>query len=60
MLALWLGGPAPAGAHEACQSPFLPNVFLVDPDGYIRNVYSAGFLVADLVVNDVKTVLMER
>ena len=35
-------------------------VFLVDPDGYIRNVYSAGFLVADLVVNDVKTVLMER
>src|SRR5262250_716775 len=35
-------------------------VFLVDPHGYIRNVYSAGFLVADLVVNDVKTVLMER
>jgi cytochrome oxidase Cu insertion factor (SCO1/SenC/PrrC family) len=32
-------------------------VFLVDRDGYIRNVYSAGFLVADLVVNDIKTVL---
>src|SRR5262249_44587677 len=35
-------------------------VFLVDPDGSIRNVYSAGFLVADLVVNDITTVLMER
>ena len=35
-------------------------VFLVDQDGYIRNVYSAGFLVADLVVNDIKTVLHER
>jgi len=35
-------------------------VFLVDQDGYIRNVYSAGFLVADLVVNDIKTVLHEK
>jgi cytochrome oxidase Cu insertion factor (SCO1/SenC/PrrC family) len=35
-------------------------VFLLDQDGYIRNVYSAGFLVADLVVNDIKTVLTER
>ena len=35
-------------------------VFLVDQDGYIRNVYSAGFLVPDLVVNDIKTVLHER
>jgi len=35
-------------------------VFLVDQEGYIRNVYSAGFLVADLVVNDIQTVLMAR
>ena len=35
-------------------------VFLLDQDGFIRNVYSAGFLVADLVVNDIKTVLTER
>jgi cytochrome oxidase Cu insertion factor (SCO1/SenC/PrrC family) len=34
-------------------------VFLVDPAGYIRNVYSAGFLVPDLVLNDIKTVLGE-
>ncbi len=34
-------------------------VFLLDPAGYIRNVYSAGFLVPDLVLNDIKTVLGE-
>ncbi len=32
-------------------------VFLVDRDGDIRNIYSAGFLVPDVVVNDIKTVL---
>jgi cytochrome oxidase Cu insertion factor (SCO1/SenC/PrrC family) len=32
-------------------------VFLVDRAGNIRNIYSAGFLVPDLVVNDIKTVL---
>ena len=32
-------------------------VFLVDRDGYVRNVYSAGFLVPALVVNDIRTVL---
>ena len=35
-------------------------VFLVDRDGYVRNIYSAGFLVPDLIVNDVKTVLAGR
>jgi cytochrome oxidase Cu insertion factor (SCO1/SenC/PrrC family) len=35
-------------------------VFLVDPEGFIRNVYSAGFLVPDLVLNDIQTVLGER
>ena len=32
-------------------------VFLVDRAGQIRNVYSTGFLVPQVVVNDVKTVL---
>lgn len=32
-------------------------VFLVDREGDIRNIYSAGLLVPDLVVNDIKTVL---
>ena len=32
-------------------------VFLVDPRGDVRNVYSAGFLVPEVVINDIKTVL---
>ena len=32
-------------------------VFLVDREGFIRNVYSAGFLVPELVMNDIRTVL---
>jgi len=35
-------------------------VFLVDRAGDIRNVYSAGFLVPDLMVNDIKTVLSDH
>jgi cytochrome oxidase Cu insertion factor (SCO1/SenC/PrrC family) len=35
-------------------------VFLVDRAGDIRNVYSAGFLVPDLVVNDIKTVMSDH
>ncbi len=32
-------------------------VFLLDRGGFIRNVYSAGFLVPELVLNDIRTVL---
>jgi len=32
-------------------------VFLVDRAGQIRNVYSTGFLVPQVIVNDIKTVL---
>jgi cytochrome oxidase Cu insertion factor (SCO1/SenC/PrrC family) len=32
-------------------------VFLVDPAARIRNVYSAGFLVPQVLINDIKTVL---
>jgi cytochrome oxidase Cu insertion factor (SCO1/SenC/PrrC family) len=32
-------------------------VFLVDPAAQIRNVYSAGFLVPQVLINDIKTVL---
>jgi len=34
-------------------------VFLVDEAGFVRNIYSAGFLVPDLVINDIKTVLAD-
>jgi cytochrome oxidase Cu insertion factor (SCO1/SenC/PrrC family) len=32
-------------------------VFLLDQEGYVRNIYSAGFLVPEVVVNDIKTLL---
>jgi cytochrome oxidase Cu insertion factor (SCO1/SenC/PrrC family) len=35
-------------------------VFLADRAGYVRNIYSTGLLVPDLVVNDIKTVLAEK
>ena len=34
-------------------------VFLIDPQMNIRNIYSVGFLHADLIINDVKTLLAE-
>ncbi|MCI0548892.1 MAG: photosynthetic protein synthase I, partial [Candidatus Rokubacteria bacterium] len=34
-------------------------VFLVDPESRVRNIYSTGLLVPDVVVNDVKTLLAE-
>ncbi len=35
-------------------------VFLVDRRGTVRNIYSTGFLVPQVVINDIKTVLGER
>ena len=35
-------------------------VFLVDAAGDVRNVYSAGFLVPEVIINDIKTLLAAR
>ncbi len=35
-------------------------VFLVDADGYVRNIYSAGFLSPALMLVDARTLLAER
>ena len=35
-------------------------VFLVDAASNVRNIYSAGFLVPDVVVNDIKTLIAAR
>jgi cytochrome oxidase Cu insertion factor (SCO1/SenC/PrrC family) len=35
-------------------------VFLIDASGRIRNIYSLDFLDPDLVLNDIRTVLMDR
>jgi cytochrome c peroxidase len=34
-------------------------VFLLDPDHQVRNIYSTGFFNAQLVLNDIETVLLE-
>jgi cytochrome oxidase Cu insertion factor (SCO1/SenC/PrrC family) len=35
-------------------------VFLVDPLGDVRNIYSTGSLVPQVMVNDIKTVLADK
>ncbi len=37
----------------------LLRVFLIDPQLNIRNIYSVGFLHSDLVINDLKTLLLQ-
>lgn len=37
----------------------LLRVYLIDPDLSIRNIYSVGFLHADVLLNDVKTLLQQ-
>lgn len=35
-------------------------LFLIDPSHRIRNIYSAGFLHADSIINDIKTLALEK
>ncbi|NQY65669.1 MAG: c-type cytochrome, partial [Alteromonadaceae bacterium] len=35
-------------------------VFLIDPENKIRNIYSVAFLHPDIIINDVKTLLMAK
>ena len=35
-------------------------VFLIDPENKIRNIYSVSFLHPDIIINDVKTLLMAK
>ena len=35
-------------------------VFLIDPAGFVREIYSSTFLHPETVLNDVETLLMER
>lgn len=47
----------PDGDYAGSMSHIL-RVYLIDRDKRIRNIYSAGFLHADTVINDVKTLLL--
>jgi len=46
--------------HSTGRIRHVLKVFLVDREGFIRNVYSAGFLVPELVLNDIRTLLGTR
>jgi cytochrome c peroxidase/protein SCO1/2 len=35
-------------------------VYLVDRDGWVREIYSTAFLIPQVVINDVKTLLLEE
>ena len=35
-------------------------VFLIDPSGFVREIYTSTFLHSQTVLNDVETLLMER
>jgi cytochrome c peroxidase len=47
------------GSYSGSMSHIL-RVFLIDRDKRIRNIYSAGFLHADTVTNDLRTLLIEE
>lgn len=46
-----------AGGSDAGLLRHVTKVFLVDPDGGVRNVYSSGFLDPGLLIRDVETLL---
>jgi cytochrome c peroxidase len=46
----------PDGSYSGSMSHIL-RVYLIDKDKRIRNIYSAGFLHADTVINDLRTLL---
>ena len=48
------------GGQETGLIGHVLKVFLVDGDRWVRNVYSAGFLDARILLNDIETVLAER
>lgn len=51
--------PGPDGESGSVFSHIL-RVFLIDPQRRIRNIYSTSFLHRDLVLNDVRTLLLEE
>ena len=52
-------GPKPKGQASAGPLSHIFRAFLVDREGRIRNIYSLDFLDPKLVVNDVKTLLLD-
>jgi cytochrome oxidase Cu insertion factor (SCO1/SenC/PrrC family) len=51
---------APEEQGKASNLSHVLKVFLVDRDGWVREIYSTSFLIPQVVVNDVKTLLLEE
>jgi cytochrome oxidase Cu insertion factor (SCO1/SenC/PrrC family) len=52
-------GPSPDPSDETSQLNHILRVFLIDAQGKVRNIYSLDFLDANLVLGDIRTLLME-
>ncbi len=46
-------------AEDSGNFSHILRVFLIDPDLKIRNIYSVSFLHPDIIINDLKTLMME-
>jgi cytochrome oxidase Cu insertion factor (SCO1/SenC/PrrC family) len=51
---------APEEQDKASNLSHVLKVYLVDRDGWVREIYSTAFLIPQVVVNDVKTLLLEE
>jgi hypothetical protein len=52
----------PTDAAEAAKPGNLSHmlkVFLIDREGWVREIYSSNFLVPQVIVNDIHTLLLE-
>ncbi|WP_434360542.1 redoxin domain-containing protein [Parasalinivibrio latis] len=47
------------GGHNAPDFSHVLRVYLIDPEQQIRNIYSVGFLHADVLLADVETLMLE-
>jgi cytochrome oxidase Cu insertion factor (SCO1/SenC/PrrC family) len=51
---------APQAQEQVSNLSHVLKVFLIDRDGWVREIYSTSFLIPQVVVNDVKTLLIEE
>jgi protein SCO1 len=49
----------PAEAENPANLTHMLKVFLIDRDGWVREIYTSSFLVPQVIVNDVQTLLLE-
>jgi cytochrome oxidase Cu insertion factor (SCO1/SenC/PrrC family) len=50
---------ATAPAHDAVELTHVLKVFLIDPRGVVREIYSTAYLYPELVIADIETLRLE-